>query len=276
MEHPCGSVLHRENRNGQLVEVVEKDDLRSLYFASSSLQSSMSLSRPQQLLLSYTRYMLLGLPAMADPEHILIVGVGAGSLVRFCHHHFPDCRIDAVDCSSHVLDLARGYFQLPENRQVRVHCRDGHDFLSEIAGAGTQRYDLILVDAFDHKGMSGTVYTAAFFEHCAAALTAGGVLSCNLWSNNGQRLRTIRAALRASFAGRLYMPVPERGNVVALAFPQPVPWSRFKRDKEEWLRLERRFDLDFRAMLDIARGHNRSFLQRLAAVLLARGAADNG
>lgn len=274
MEHPCGAVLHRENRNGQLVEVVEKDDLRSLYFASTSLQSSMSLSRPQQLLLSYTRYMLLGLPAMADPEHILIVGVGAGSLVRFCHHHFPDCRIDAVDCSSHVLDLARGYFQLPENRQVRVHCRDGYDFLREMAGS--QRYDLILVDAFDHKGMSGTVYTAPFIGLCAASLTAGGVLSCNLWSSDGHRLRTIRASLRASFAGHLYVPIPERGNVVALAYPQPVPWPRFKRDKEEWLRLERRFDLDFRAMLDTVRRHNQSLLQRLAARLLAKTAIGNG
>ncbi len=264
MEHSSGSVLHRENWHDQLVEVTEKDQHRSLYFASYLLQSSMSLRCPQQLVLSYTRYMLLGLPAMAEPKHILIIGIGAGSLVRFCHHHFPDCRIDAVDCSSRVIDLARGYFQLPENRQVRVHCREGHAFLRDVSGS--RRYDLILVDAFDHRGMSETVYTAPFFERCATSLKDNGVLSCNLWSSDSQRLQRIKDALRTAFTGHLYVPVPERGNVVALAYPCPVPWSQFKREKEEWLLLERRFDLDFRVMFDTVRRHNRSLLQRFAAL----------
>ena len=273
MEHSPDKVLHRENRHDQLVEVIESGDHRSLYFASFYLQSSMSLRSPQQLVLSYTRYMLLGLAAMADPEHILIIGIGAGSLIRFCHHHFPDSRIDAVDCSSHVIELARGYFQLPENRQVRVHCREGHAFLRDISGS--RRYDLILVDAFDHRGMSDTVYTAPFFALCANVLKENGILSCNLWSSDSRRLEKIRDVLRASFTGHLYVPVPDRGNVVVLAYPHPVPWQKFNLNDQEWLRLEQRFDLDFRVMLRTARRHNQNLLQRLAAMLTANYAAGN-
>ncbi len=264
MEYPPGSVLHRETWHDQLMEIIDSGDQRSLYFASRHLQSSMSLSRPQQLLLSYTRYMLLGLPILDTPEDILIIGIGAGSLIRFCHHHFPACRIDAVDCSSRVIDLARGYFQLPENEQVRIHCREGHVFLRELPQESC--FDLILVDAFDHQGMSETVYTDPFFESCSTVLKGHGILSCNLWSGDPERLTGIRGALSRYFPGHLYIPVPNRGNIVALAFRDPVPWKQFSVGKDRWIELEERFDLDFRNMLRVVDRQNRSLLQRVASL----------
>ena len=269
MEHPSGTVLHREIWHNQLMEVIDNGDQRSLYFASRHLQSSMSLSRPQQLLLSYTRYMLLGLPILDAPENILIIGIGAGSLVRFCHHHFPACRIDAVDCSSRVIDLARDYFRLPDNEQVRIHCREGHAFLRELPQGSC--FDLIMVDAFDQQGMSETVYTPPFFERCATVLKGHGILSCNLWSGDAERLTGIRGALSRYFPGHLSIPVPNRGNIVALAFRNPVPWERFNAGKDRWIELEERFDLDFRKMLRVVDRQNRSLLQRLAGLFsLAR------
>ncbi len=269
MEDPSGSVLHRETWHDQVMEIIDNGDQRSLYFGSRYLQSSMSLSRPQQLLLSYTRYMLLGLPILDTPEGILIIGIGAGSLTRFCHHHFPACRIDAVDCSSRVIDLARGYFRLPDNEQVRIHCREGLAFLRELPQQS--RFDLILVDAFDHQGMSETVYTDPFFESCAAVLTGHGILSCNLWSGDPQRLAGIRSALSRHFPGHLYIPVPNRGNIVALAFRDPVPWTRLRVEKDRLIELEERFGLDFRKMLRVVDRQNRSLLQRVASLFsLAR------
>jgi len=36
------------------------------------------------------------------PEHVLIVGLGGGSMVRFLEHHEPDLKIDVVE-----IDLPR-------------------------------------------------------------------------------------------------------------------------------------------------------------------------
>jgi spermidine synthase len=83
MEHKADSVIHRENEGEQVVEIVDTGEHRSLYFASRSLQSRMSLSNPQQLLLSYTRYMLLGLPILEHPSNILLIGIGVGYLMSF-------------------------------------------------------------------------------------------------------------------------------------------------------------------------------------------------
>lgn len=264
MGNSSGSIIHRENGDNQLMEIVDTGDHRSLYFASRSLQSRMSLSHPQKLLLSYTRYMLLDLPILESPSNILIIGIGAGSLIRFCHFHFPTCLIDAVDKSSQVIDLARDYFQLPESDQVRIHCREGYDFLQGIQR--NPQFDLILVDAFDHKGMAETIYTSSFFKLCASVLKENGILSCNLWSGEPGRLETIQTSLSIHFPGQLFIPVPGRGNIIALAYPHPVLWQKFKRSTDEWLSLEQKFDLDFRAMLNTARRHNQNLLQRFAAL----------
>lgn len=260
MDTTHGEILHRGERNGELIEVIENGDSRSLFFASSFLQSRISLDCPARLQLSYTRYMLLGLPALQSIGNILVIGIGAGSLVHFCHHHFPESDIEAVDNSSHVIGLARGYFMLPENDRVRIHCSDGLAYLEQ--QAGRKRFDLILVDAFDHRGMAETIYTRSFFELCMHALTPEGMISCNLWSGEKRRLDDIRDGISACFAGQIFLSVPNRGNVVILAFRQPVPWHRFTLSKKKWQDLEDRFDLDFRNMLKVIRRDNRNLLQR--------------
>jgi len=264
MDTASGELLHREEWNGDLVEIIASDGLRSLFFASRFLQSSISVDHPERLQLSYTRYMLLGLPALESVRHILIIGIGAGSLIHYCHHHYPESIIDAVDYSPRIIALARQYFMLPENDRVLIHCEDGLSFLE--GRAADRDYDLILVDAFDHQGMAANIYSPPFFERCSTVLTDDGMLSCNLWSGDDQILATIRQGIAACLGGQIYVPVPDRGNAVILAFRQPVPWSRLTRSRGEWLEMEARFDLDFRTMLKVARQQSRSLLQRLFPV----------
>jgi spermidine synthase len=264
MDTIYGELLHREEWNGDLVEIVAIDGLRSLFFASRFLQSSMSPDHPEELQLSYTRYMLLGLPALESVEHILLIGIGAGSLIHYCHHHYPESVIDAVDNSPRIIALARRYFMLPDSDRIRIHCADGLAFLEQTAA--DRRYDLILVDAFDHQGMAENIYSPPFFKKCATVLTDEGMLSCNLWSGEARRLAAIRDSIASCLAGQIFVPVPDRDNAVILAFRQPVPWHRFHRSREEWRELEARFDLDFRAMLKVARRRSRSLLQRLFPV----------
>jgi spermidine synthase len=248
--------------NDHLVEIEDKGDHRSLYFGSRSLQSRMSLTSPHKLVLSYTCYMVLALLVHNSPRKILIVGIGSGSFIRFFHHHFTRCRIDAVDYSPRVIDAARDYFQLPESDRISVHCADGRGFLQDNS---YQKYDLILVDAFDDRGMAPTVYSELFFSLCADALTPGGILSCNLWSDDWDRLREIKTILADHFTSCLYLPVPDRGNIIAVAMPFTTPWPRICLKKKEVSILSRRYDLDFRQLVQVAKRNNLSFSERITA-----------
>jgi spermidine synthase len=257
-------LIYSDYWNDHLVEIEDKGDLRSLYFGDRSLQSRMSLSKPHALVLSYTCHMALPLLINPTPRNILVVGIGAGSFIRFFHHHFADSRIDAVDYSPQLIEAAKDYFQLPENNNISLYCTDGRSFLQDNT---TKQYDLILIDAFDDQGMAPTVYSELFFSLCADSLRPNGLISCNLWSDNKSRLQEIKTILADYFTSCLYLPVPDRGNIVAVAMPFATPWSRICLKKKEVAALTKQYGVNFRQLIEGARRNNLSLSERLAAWL---------
>jgi len=253
--------VYRKINGNRLVEILDHGSTRSLYFGGRYLQSRMSLLAPQELLLPYTHYMMFALLLIGAPKRVLLIGLGAGSLVRFLHHHFPDCVIDAVDNSSEIIKLARGYFRLPASSRVRVHFRDGSDFLRDRSAMA--RYDLILLDAFDEEGMSGQVYSGPSYRRCREALAPDGLLCCNLWSGGPRTVTELVAELKTVFPELLRLPVPERGNVICIGGSRKPDWRRICRGNRELNRLQVRFRLDFPQMVRVTMRHNLSLGQRL-------------
>ncbi len=257
-------LLYSDFWNDHLVEVEDKANHRSLYFGSRSLQSRMSLTNPSDLVLSYTCYMALALLINPAPQNVLIIGIGSGSFVRFFRHHFANCQIDTVDYSQQTIDAARDYFQLPADDQISVYCADGRSFLQDNRG---KKYDLILVDAFDDQGMAPTVYSELFFSLCADSLSPKGVVSANLWSDDKVRLKEIKTIFATYFEGCLYLPVPDRGNIVAIAMPFALPWQQICLDKKEISRLSKQFNLNFQQIIKTAKQNNLSIPARMATWL---------
>jgi len=262
--HPSETLIHRDYWNDYLVEIKDSGNFRSLYFASTTLQGRMSLSSPHELVLSYTQYMLLALLIHPTPRNILIIGVGSGSFVRFFHHHFPHCHIDAVDYSQHIINAARGYFYLPENSRITVHCRDGYQFLKS---RKKSPYDLILVDAFNDRGMAPTIYSDQFFRLCADNLTRTGTVSCNVWSSDSTLLQEIRTLLATHFTSQLSLPVPERGNIITLSLHKQIPWSKICLKEKELKKRSRQFSLNFKKMVSVAKKNNMTLSRRIASFI---------
>jgi len=266
MKRPTDSrqILFSGYWNNHRVEIEESGNYRSLYFGDRSLQSTMSLTMPDQLVLPYTRYMTLALLINSSPLNILVVGVGSGSFIRFFHHHFSGCHIDAVDYSPEVIQVARDYFQLPDNERISMHCADGQSFLQHNCDT---LYDLVLVDAFDDQGMAPTVYSDFFFSLCARSLRPDGLLSCNLWSDDRRRLQEIKDSLADHFDSCLYLPVPDRGNIIAIALPFATPWQRICLKKKQLALLSRQYDIDFHRIVQIAKQNNLSLSKRISSWL---------
>ncbi len=253
--------IYKDYWENRLVEIYDTGDFRSLYFSSRYLQSRMSLSMPHHLVLRYTQDMMSALLLVAPPRRVLLIGLGAGSLVRFLHYHFPECAIDAVDHSPPIIKLAQGYFRLPAAPMITLHCLDGLQFLEQ--RGTTERYDLILLDAFDERGMSAQLYCERFFRLCVEALRPEGVLSCNLWSGEPGRIAKITADLSRVFTTILTLQVAKRGNVIRHATNDADPWPKILRSSREYDRLRDRFGLDLKQMAATIRRTNMSFLQRL-------------
>jgi spermidine synthase len=156
--------------------VYEEGDLASLHFEIDSVQSLMDKSLPDQLILSYTKIMMGFLLFNERPEHIGMIGLGGGSLPKYCHRHLPLTRISVAEISSEVIAL-RTYFQIPkDNDRFKIFLEDGAEFVRRQPGV----FDVLMVDGFDIKGQPPQLCSQTFYEDCYQALAPNGIMVVNL------------------------------------------------------------------------------------------------
>ena len=199
------------------IQISEERGVRYLHFGSRWTQGAMRLSRPDHLELEYTREMMFPLllrPDAAWPGRALIIGLGAGSLVKYLYRHRPSTAITVVEVRQDVVDAAAHFFKLPDDRRrLAIELADGAAF---VAGQGP-RYDLVLVDGYDARGRVGALDTPDFYRRCRDRMRADAILATNLLS----RHRGVDASverLRAAFGERaMALPPSTSGNVIALA-----------------------------------------------------------
>lgn len=188
---------------------------RSLSFDTDLVQSSMRLDAPDELVLEYTRAMMGFLLLEPAPASILMIGLGGGSLPKYCHKHLPGTHVTVVEIEQDVIDL-RDEFGLPrDDERLKVVHGDGARFVGEAAAP----YDVILVDGFHQDGQPQELCTPAFYRHCARALSARGSLVINMHSQQ-PALSTMLQRVRKVFAGAvLSASVDDGQNEVVFAAP---------------------------------------------------------
>lgn len=250
-------IIYKNYSSDNRIEVQDNRVNRSLYFSETILQSSMEKSQPHRLILSYTRYMMLPL-LIAIPEKLLILGVGGGSFIRFFDHYFPKTTIDAIDSCQETLKIARHYFHLPQTSKIMIHNSCGSEFLSDT----DEQYDLILIDTFDLKGMARKIYNPVILELCRKKLTDTGILCCNLWSNNRSFLAEVKEILDQHGNQTLYIPVPDKGNVISISTNQTLSWNHLHPKNRNLINLAEKLEIDFAEMVKIARRANMPLWQR--------------
>ena len=150
---------------------------RKLRFGATDIQSAMDLRDPDHLVLSYTRLMMAFLLFQPQPQHILMIGLGGGSLPKFCHRHLPGSDITVVEIDPAVIALREQFEIPPDQSNFRVVQADGADF---VAAVDDDRFNVILVDGFEAEQMAPALGTQNFYGHCERLLRPGGVMLCNL------------------------------------------------------------------------------------------------
>ncbi len=148
----------------------------SLHFDMSTVQSRMRPDQPDQLVLGYTRTMMGSLLLNPQPQHITQIGLGGGSLAKYCHRYLPDAVIDVAEINPDIIALRDEFAIPPDSARFRVHCDDGARFIA----AQANRIDLLFVDGFDADGQAPSLCTQRFYDDCQQALTADGLLVINL------------------------------------------------------------------------------------------------
>jgi len=174
--------LFRDVANGSYRKpfLVEDLEYRTMCFAlDGCTQSEMRLDDPAALTCEYTRKMMGFLVFTARPKQVLMIGLGGGSLAKYCHRHLLTTRVTAVEIDAEVIALRTHFHVPPDDARLRVVNEDGAHYVAQMAGKG-QRTDVILVDAYDRFGIAKAVLERAFMENAKQALGAHGVFVINL------------------------------------------------------------------------------------------------
>ena len=210
-------VLHEERSVYTRIIVEDERNLRCLKFTlvrENSRQTCMDRNNPQRLVFDYAKMTLSALLLKPDPERILIIGLGGGTLPMALRDILPSAVIDTVEIDEAVVRVAKRFFDFAEDDQNRVYVQDARVFGKRAALRGEQ-YDLIILDAFDGEYIPEHLMTVEFLSEMRGLLSDDGVLVANTFASS--KLYDYESATYAeAFGGFLNFRLPTSGNRVIL------------------------------------------------------------
>lgn len=178
--------------------LTEKGGILALNFDVMSVQSEMYIDRPDELVISYTRAMMSFLLLDPAPARIAMIGLGGGSLAKYCRRYLPQADISVVEISSEVIAL-RNEFAIPaDDARFRVLLGNGAEWVTD----ASLQPDVLIVDGFDTDGLPAQLCSQRFYDDCFAMLADNGILVVNLWGGYPHYDEYL-ARIHTSFADRV-------------------------------------------------------------------------
>lgn len=194
--------------------IVDSANERQLQFRSSVLQSRMRLDNPYALIAPYTRQMMSFLLFNPDPVHILMIGLGGGSMPKFCYRHMPDAKVTVVELDARVIAMRDSFFVPADDERFRVVHDDGVHYVKNL----DELIDVVLIDAFDENGVAPSLSASSFFDDIEKSLTDDGVVIMNLLGEPRLYAAAV-SRVREVFGDRvLQVAVPGNDNILLFAF----------------------------------------------------------
>ena len=228
--------------------LIEEFEYRSMCFAlDGCTQSEMRIDDPYALVNEYTRKMMGFLAFQPHPKQILIIGLGGGSLVKYCHRHLPATRIIAVEIDPVVLALRSQFLVPPDDDRLTVIQADGADHVALMADRG-EGSNAILVDAYDHTGIANAVVKRSFVENTRRILGTNGVFVMNLVAESDDAKRHVET-VRQVFRDTVVITMHRGGNLILFAGQTLLDPQRAKMAVRNAERIEHRLGLFFPTLI---------------------------
>lgn len=195
--------IYQEKSLYRNILVYDEQGLRCMKFGrhDTGKQTCISLQNPDALVLNYTKMLLGALYLQPEPRRILIIGLGGGAMPTVLQKILPAATVDTVELDPSVLKVARQFFGFSPVKSTSVFVEDGRVFVKRAQRQGI-KYDLVILDAFDHVYVPEHMLTRDYLLEVKALLAQDGVLAANTFS--ASRLYDAESATYASVFGPFY------------------------------------------------------------------------
>ncbi|MCA1854538.1 spermidine synthase [Massilia oculi] len=198
------------------VTLSEQDGVRYLHFGTEWVQGAMRIRKPDWPELEYAQQMMAWMLFIDAPRAIAQLGLGAGTLTKFCYRQFPQAQVSAVELNEAVIGICASMFKLPpEDARLRVLQMDALDFVDDPANHGA--FDVLQCDLYDATARGPVLDTPEFYQACNDCLAENGIMTVNLFGDHPSFAKNLKA-MKFAFAHVICLPEVHEGNVVALCF----------------------------------------------------------
>ncbi|MGO2075565.1 MAG: spermidine synthase [Pseudoalteromonas sp.] len=217
-------VIYKERSLYRNILVEETADLRCLKFDEKSRKSSQSCmykSKPNKLVFNYTKMTFASLLLIDNPQNVLIIGLGGGTLSNVIHELYPNAAIENVEIDPAVIKVARDYFSFIETDKVTSKVQDGRIFIKR-AALKKEQYDWVILDAFNGDYIPEHLLTKEFFAEVQSVLAPDGVVAANTFSSS-KLYQHESATYAAVFGDFINVSTDKNSNRIILAGPDEMP-----------------------------------------------------
>ncbi len=157
--------------------VTEREGILCLHFDTLSVQSEMYIDMPDELVIPYTRTMMSFLLLSPAPCRIAMIGLGGGSLAKYCYRHLPQSEIRVIEINPDVIAL-RNEFAIPaDDQRFQVWLDNGAEWVKNT----DWQPEILIADGFDTDGLPSQLASQCYYDDCFAALSDNGIMVVNLW-----------------------------------------------------------------------------------------------
>lgn len=200
-------------------------DVRYLHLGTEWVQGSMRLDAPYDIELEYVQRMMAWLlfvePARLKRFHAMQLGLGAGSLTKFCRKKLR-VTTTAIEINPGVLHACRGWFKLPaEDSKLRIVLADAAQEIRNPDWQGA--VDALMVDLYDHEAAAPVLDSEDFYADCRRLLSENACMTVNLFGRASSYERSLEKIKAAFGEPAVWSFKPTReGNTVVLAQRTPT------------------------------------------------------
>ena len=205
------SIIYADHSPYHFIFITEEGERRELKLDSQfGIHSIYDPSTP--ILSEYYSYFGVLPQMLDDPKKVLILGHAGGSFTRVLNTFYPELEITGVEIDPAITEAARKYMALDEAEVEIIH-GDARAFLLK----NTEKYDLILIDAYYSAGIPAHLTTDEFFALVKSHLSENSLVALNVLSI-GDELHKVLSNTLAKSMGEVYnVEVPGSFNNMVFA-----------------------------------------------------------
>jgi len=224
-----GPILKKRQPTLPEVHFSDEGDIRHMHLGTIWIQGSMDMDDPTALVHEYVQRMMAWLlfvdPATVPKRQAVQLGLGAGSLTKFCAKVLR-MKTTAIELNPQVLHACRGWFHLPDDSaKLQVILADAAQEIKKPQWFGT--VDALQVDLYDDEAAAPVLDSAEFYADCRRLLTEEGCMTVNLFGRSSSFDRSVEKIAAAFGRDAIWaFKATREGNTVVLAQRTP---SRPKR-----------------------------------------------